>query len=253
MSGLLLDGKVVLITGAAGGIGSTAVRRFVEEGSKVLLGDRHEEALRQVADGLPEGTAHYVVADVADESASLAFVDEAKRRFGRIDIALLNAGIEGEIGRIDTLPVAAFDKVMAVNVRSVWLGLAAVMPAMRAGGGGSIVVTSSAAGLKGSAMMAAYSASKHAVVGLMRSAAIEGAPDGIRVNSINPAQTRTRMMASIDEAMVAAGRVGGSAARIPLGRYAEPGEIVEMMLFLSSDESRFCTGSTYMVDGGTMA
>jgi NAD(P)-dependent dehydrogenase (short-subunit alcohol dehydrogenase family) len=142
---------------------------------------------------------------------------------------------------------------MAVNVRSVWLGLAALMPAMRTTGGGSIVITSSVAGLRGSSMLAAYSASKHAVVGLMRSAALEGAADKIRVNTVNPAQTRTRMMAAIDEAMVAAGRPGNSTARIPLARYAEPADVVDMMLFLASDDSRFCTGATYLVDGGAMA
>ena len=111
----------------------------------------------------------------------------------------------------------------------------------------------SVAGLRGSSMLAAYSASKHAVVGLMRSAALEGAADNIRVNTVNPAQTRTRMMAAIDEAMVAAGRPGNSTARIPLARYAEPADVVDMMLFLASDDSRFCTGATYLVDGGAMA
>ncbi len=249
-----LSDKVAIVTGAAGGIGSAAARRFVDEGAKVLLVDRDEGALKQATADLPSDRAGFVVADVTDEAAMHNVVAEARQRFGRIDIALLNAGIEGEIGRIDALPVSAYDKVMAVNVRSVWLGLAAVMPAMRtSGGGGSIVITSSVAGLRGSSMLAAYSASKHAVVGLMRSAALEGAADHIRVNTVHPAQTRTRMMAAIDEAMVAAGRPGGSTARIPLARYAEPADVVDMMLFLASDDSRYCTGATYMVDGGSMA
>jgi NAD(P)-dependent dehydrogenase (short-subunit alcohol dehydrogenase family) len=126
------------------------------------------------------------------------------------------------------------------------------MPAMRPSGG-SIVITSSGAGLRGSAGLAAYSASKHAVLGLMRSAALEGAKDKIRVNSINPAQTRTRMMEAIDAHLNAAGRTGDPAARIPLGRYAEPSEVASLMLFLASDESSYCTGAVYPVDGGSMS
>ena len=124
---------------------------------------------------------------------------------------------------------------MTVNVRGVWLGLAALMPVMRQTGGGSIVITSSVAGLRGSPLMAAYSTSKHAVVGLMKSAALEGAEGHVRVNAINPAQTRTRMMEAIDENLKAAGRVGLSAAGIPIARYAEPSEVVSLMLFLASD------------------
>ncbi|MEX0409552.1 SDR family oxidoreductase [Aquibium sp. LZ166] len=247
-----LEGKVAIITGAAGGMGSAAAQLFTKEGAKVLLVDREEEGLVKLANLLPADQVSYFVADVTDEEATKAFVAAAPKRLGGLDIALLNAGIEGQIGRIDELPVSAFDRVMAVNVRSVWLGLASLMPAMRATGG-SIVITSSGAGLRGSAGLAAYSASKHAVLGLMRSAALEGAKDRIRVNSINPAQTRTRMMAAIDAHLDAAGRTADPAAKIPLGRYAEPSEVASMMLFLASDESSFCTGSVYPVDGGSMS
>lgn len=248
-----LEGKVVVITGAAGGIGSAATRRFIEEGARVLLVDRDEDMLAQVTATLPSEQAEYAVADVSDETAVRGFVAQAVARFGSIDAALLNAGIEGEIGRIEDMSVAMFDRVMAINVRSVWLGLAALFPAMRHAGGGSIVITSSVAGLRGSSMLAAYSASKHAVVGLMRSAALEGAPDGIRVNTVNPAQTQTRMIESIDRSMKAAGRTGDPFARIPLGRYADPSDIASLMLFLVSDESRYCTGATYLVDGGSVS
>ena len=247
-----LKDKVAIITGAAGGMGSAAARLFTREGAKVLLVDREEEGLVKLANLLPPEQASYFVADVTDEAATKAFVAAAVKRLGGLDIALLNAGIEGEIGRIDEVPVAAFDRVMAVNVRSVWLGLASLMPAMRPAGG-SIVITSSGAGLRGSAGLAAYSASKHAVLGLMKSAALEGAKDRIRVNAINPAQTRTRMMEAIDAHLNAAGRTGDPAARIPLGRYAEPLEVASMMLFLASDESSYCTGAAYQVDGGSMS
>jgi NAD(P)-dependent dehydrogenase (short-subunit alcohol dehydrogenase family) len=246
-----IEAKVALITGAAGGIGSAAAKRFVEEGAKVFLVDREESSLKRLCEEFSPEQAAYFVADVTDEAAVRASVASATGRFGRIDVALLNAGTEGEIGKIEDIPVAVYDRVMAVNVRSVWLGLAALIPEMRRAGG-SIVITSSVAGLRGSPRLAAYSASKHAVIGLMKSAALEGAPDGIRVNAVNPSATRTRMIESIDDAMRAAGRTGDSAARVPLGRYAEPSEVVSLMLFLASDESRFCTGASYLIDGGSM-
>lgn len=181
-----LNGKAGIITGAAGGIGSAAARRFIEEGADVLLVDCDEEGLARLAEDLPQSQSACFVADITDETAVKGLVADAMARFGRVDMALLNAGIEGRLGRIAEIPVTVFDQVMAVNVRSVWLGLAALLPVMRVNGG-SIVITSSVAGLKGSARLAAYSASKHAVLGLMRSAALEGAVDGIRVNSSNPA------------------------------------------------------------------
>ena len=174
-----------------------------------------------------------------------------------MDVALLNAGIEGQVGPIGTTPLALFDRVMAVNVRSVWLGLSALMPAMRAaGGGGSIVITSSTGGLKGTPFLAPYGASKHAVIGLMKSAAIEGAADRIRVNTVNPGPIDTRMIAAIMQ-----GRNPGDAeaarqagiARIPAGRYGRVEEVAALMLFLASDEASFCTGSVHAVDGGSMA
>lgn len=245
-----LENKTAIITGAAGGIGAEAARRFVAEGASVLLVDRDKAALRKLAGDLACERVGFFVADVTEETSAQSFVEEAGQRFGKIDIALLNAGIEGKLGRIEDLPVEVFDQVMAVNVRSVWLGLAALMPAMRKSGGGSIVITSSAAGLRGSPKLAAYSASKHAVIGLMKSAAIDGAPHGIRINAINPGQTRTRMMEAIDMHMATEGRPGDPAASIPMGRYANPSEVVALMLFLASDESTFCTGATYLVDGG---
>lgn len=248
-----IQDKVAIITGAAGGIGEVAARRFVAEGARVLLVDREEDKLKRLVGEFDVQRADYFVGDVSDEAAGVAFVDKALDRFGRVDVALLNAGIEGQLGKIENMPVSMFDRVFAVNVRSVWLGLAALMPAMRKTGGGSIVITASVAAMRGAPMLAAYGASKAAVMGLMKSAAIEAAADNIRINSVNPAQTRTRMMRTIDETLNAAGRTGDPAARIPLGRYADPSEVVAMMLFLASDESRFCTGASYLVDGGSMS
>ena len=247
-----IEGKVAIITGAAAGIGVAAARRFVAEGAKVFLVDRDENALALMIAEFPSSVAAGMRADVTDEADTRAFVAGAVARFGRVDIALLNAGIGSQMGRIQDVPVSVFDQVMAVNVRSVWLGLAAVMPHMRAHGG-SIVITSSVAGLRGAPMQAAYNASKHAAIGLMKSAALDGAKDRIRVNAVNPAQTHTGMMEAIDLALDAAGRVGDRTARIPMGRYGAPAEVASLMLFLASDESGFCTGSTYLIDGGAMS
>ncbi|CAI8011950.1 3-oxoacyl-[acyl-carrier-protein] reductase FabG [Geodia barretti] len=151
---------------------------------------------------------------------------------------------------------------MAVNVKGVWLGIKYAVPVMRERGGGSIVITSSTAGIGGTPEMSAYNTSKHAVIGLMRTAALEGAPDGIRVNTVNPSPIETRMMRSIEEMRVAAFDDStvtvdvakqAFADRIPLQRYGNPEEVARMMLFLSSDDSSFCTGGVYMVDGGRSA
>ena len=257
-----LEGKVAVITGATGGIGSAAARLFAEEGARVALVDLDESGLREVAQSIGEDKASYTAADVTEPEQAQAYINEAADRWGGIDILLANAGIEGTLSPISDYPIDVFDRVMAVNVRAVWLGIKYVVPVMREGGGGSIVITSSTAGIGGSPEMSAYNTSKHAVIGLMRCAALEGAPDGIRVNTVNPSPIETRMMRSIEEMRVAAmddSRVTVEVAKqsiaegIPLQRYGDPREVAKMMLFLSSDDSSFCTGGVYMVDGGRSA
>ena len=257
-----LEGKVAVITGATGGIGSAAARLFAEEGASVALVDLDEAALQDVVSSIGDDRASYTVADVTQPDQSETYVNEAVERWGGVDVLLANAGIEGTLSPIPDYPIDEFDRVMAVNVRGVWLGIKYVVPVMRGRGGGSIVITSSTAGIGGSPEMSAYNTSKHAVIGLMRCAAMEGAPDGIRVNTVNPAPIETRMMRSIEEMRVAAmddSRVTVEVAkqsfaeRIPLQRYGDPQEVAKMMLFLSSDDSSFCTGGVYMVDGGRSA
>ena len=256
-----LEGKVAVITGATGGIGSAAARIFASEGASVALVDLDESALQDVVQSIGEDKASYSVADVTDPEQTEAYINAAVGRWGGIDILLANAGIEGTLSPITEYPIEEFDRVMAVNVRGVWLGIKYAVPVMREGGG-SIVITSSTAGIGGSPEMSAYNTSKHAVIGLMRCAAMECAPLGIRVNTVNPAPIETRMMRSIEEMRVAAmddSRVTvevtkqSIAERLPLGRYGDPEEVARMMLFLSSDESGFCTGGVYMVDGGRSA
>lgn len=253
--------KIVVITGGAGGIGRAAGKLFAEEGAKVLLVDVNEAALQDAVQTIGSNVASYAVADSTQPEQVQRFVNTAVERYGGIDIFLANAGIEGVVQSIPDYPIDMFDRVMAVNVRAVWLGLKYVMPVMQRRGGGSIVITSSTAGIRATRGMSAYTTSKHAVIGLMRAAALEGAPLGIRVNTVNPAPIETRMMRSLEEMRTS--QLGGSAtveqvkqgyaSRIPLQRYGAPEEVARLMLFLASDESSFCTGGVYMVDGGTSA
>ncbi len=254
--------KVAVITGGAGGIGQAAARQFTQEGARVLLVDRDEETLKAAVSSLGDEIASYVVADVTQPEQVEGYINAAVERWGGIDIYLANAGIEGSLSPIPDYPLDVFDQVMAVNVRGVWLGLKYVIPAMRNRGGGSIVITSSTAGIGGSAGISPYVTSKHAVIGMMRSAALECAPLNIRVNTVNPAPIETRMMRSLEEMRVASADSSDTtiertkeafASRIPMQRYGYPEEVANMMLFLASDESSFCTGGVYMVDGGRSA
>ena len=257
-----LQNKVAVITGGAGGIGQAAGKIFAEEGAHVVLVDLNESDLENTVKSIGDENISYVAADTTDPVQVQRFVNAAVERHGGIDIFVANAGIEGKVSSIIDTPEDMFDKVMSVNVKGVWLGLKYVMPVMRERGGGSIVITSSTAGVKGSAGMAPYATSKHAVIGLMRTAAMEGASMGIRENTVNPAPIQTRMMRSIEEQRVSEGKQGFStveeaqiavAAGNPLKRYGEPEEVARLMMFLSSDESSFCNGGVYMVDGGTSA
>jgi NAD(P)-dependent dehydrogenase (short-subunit alcohol dehydrogenase family) len=256
-----LTGKVAIITGGAGGIGLATAQLFTDEGAQVLLVDRHEAALHSAVQTMGSAAVSYVVADITQPEQVQHYVQTALERYQGIDILLANAGIEGVVQPITDYPLEVFDAVMAVNVRGVWLGLKYVIPAMRARGGGSIVITSSTAGIRGSQGLSAYTTSKHAVIGLMRTAALECAPWGIRVNTVNPAPIETRMMRSLEEMRTTGAGTDATveqtkasiAARIPLKRYGAPEEVGRLMLFLASDESSFCTGGVYMVDGGSSA
>lgn len=251
-----LDDKVAIITGGAGGIGSAAARVFAAEGGKVMLVDLDEDALQKIVAGIGEDQAAYTIADVSDTADTQAYVAATAERFGGVDIALLNAGTVGKVDRIADMPEEMFDKVLAVNVRGVFLGLKYAMPAISQRGGGSIVITSSTAGIRAVGGMSAYVTSKHAVIGLMRTAALEGAKDDIRVNTVNPSPIDTQMMTTLEEqrGLPAGDRSNRPMAKLtPLQRYGEPEEVAKLMLFLSNEDSSFCTGGVYMVDGGVSA
>ncbi|MDN3425714.1 glucose 1-dehydrogenase [Microbacterium sp. APC 3898] len=249
MVGRLQD-KVAVITGGAGGIGKVTAQHFLDEGASVVLVDLFEDALAEAKKELG-GKVLTVQADVSKEEDVQKYVDKTVEQFGKIDIFFNNAGIEGKVAPITEQKVEDFDKVIAVNVRGVFLGLQKVLPVMIKQKSGSIINTSSVAGLGGSPNVSPYITSKHAVVGLTKAAAVESAPHGIRVNSIHPSPVNTRMMRSletgleVDEATMA--------KSIPLGRYGESDDIASLVVFLASDESTFITGSQYRIDGGMAA
>lgn len=257
MSGLL-EGKVAIVTGAAGGIGRATSLRFAAEGASVVLVDLPSTALDDALKAVQEagGSSIAAPADVSSAAEVERYVETAVKRFGGLDILFNNAGIEGHIGSMLTYPEETFDRVIAVNLKGVWLGMRAAVPRMRQRGGGAIVNTSSIAGLRGSAQLFAYNASKHAVIGMTRSAALEFGRDHIRINAIAPGPVDTRMMRSLErgtnpDAPEEARRIYET--RAPLQRYADPAEVAALVTFLCSDQASYVSGAVYPIDGGYTA
>ena len=250
-----LEGKVIVLTGAAGGIGEATARLAHAQGASVLVTDRESGPVEAIAGSLGE-RARALAVDVTRREDNERMVTFAEEQFGRIDAAFLNAGVEGEVGSFHSRTDEAWSRVFDVNVHGVRLGAQAVIPALRRAGGGSIVMTSSVAGLRGAAGLAPYVSSKHAVVGMMRCLAAELGPEGIRVNTLNPGPVDNRMMRSIEEQ---ANPGHGEdvhrmfASRVPLGRYVTNEECAGMAVMLFSDAASGCNGNTYLVDGGYCA
>lgn len=251
------EDKVVLITGAAGGIGKETARKLAEEGAKLALVDLDLEAVKQVVSelGLDDARALALQADVSKEEDVKNYVEKTVEKFGRIDGFFNNAGIEGKTFPIEEYPTEVFDAVINVNVRGAYFGLKYVVPVMKKQGTGSIVNCSSGAGLIGAPGMVAYNTSKHALMGMTKVVALETAQHGIRVNAVAPGVINTRMMRQIEENTVpeAADQAQEAFAQaVPMGRYGEPEEVANVVLFLLSDESSYVTQSIYTVDGGQM-
>jgi NAD(P)-dependent dehydrogenase (short-subunit alcohol dehydrogenase family) len=250
--------KVALITGAAGGIGRAAARRFASEGASVVLVDLSAAGLEESRAAVESagGTALTVEADVTKAADVRRYVAAARDRFHGIDVFFNNAGILGPIAPLVDYPEEMFDRVMAVNVKSVWLGLKLVGPELIARGGGVIVNTASEAGLRGTRNLVAYTASKHAVIGLTRTASLEFIRHGIRVNAICPGPIDTPMVKQVEEGFdkrdpkAAGARI---VSRIPIRRYGRPEEVAALVAFLCSDEASYINGAAYSVDGGAMA
>lgn len=255
------EGRVVLITGAASGFGAGAAAGFAGEGARLVLCDIDAAGLASVAEGLRAQGREVLaqVVDVTQEAQVAELVGEAVRRFGGLDVAVNNAGIGQEFTALSDTSVALFDRVMAVNARGVFLGMKHQIPVMRAAGQGVILNVASAAGLVGAGHLAAYAAAKHAVVGLTRAAADETARHGIRVNALCPAFAETPLFAEMADRLGAARDLDGAAtrariaARVPMGRVATPGEVVQAMLWTCAPDNSFMTGQALAIDGGLTA
>jgi NAD(P)-dependent dehydrogenase (short-subunit alcohol dehydrogenase family) len=248
-------GKVAVVTGGGNGIGRASSLGFAARGAKVVIVDRDAAAGEATAGVARQqgGEAIFVAADVTKAESVRAYVDKAVQTFGRIDCFHNNAGIEGAVAPTADYDDAMFDAVMAVNVRGVFLGLKYVLKQMLAQKSGAIVNTASTAALLGSPGMPAYVASKHAVLGLTKTASGEVARHGVRVNAVCPGPIDTRMIHDL-EAQLNPSDPDSVARRyqasIPIGRYGTPEEVANTVLFLCSDLAGNITGAHFVVDGG---
>ncbi|GLW62686.1 3-alpha-(or 20-beta)-hydroxysteroid dehydrogenase [Actinomadura rubrobrunea] len=245
-----LDGKVALITGGARGMGKAHVRRFVAEGAKVVFGDVLEDEGAEVAAGLGDD-ARFLRMDVSSPDDWKTAVATAVDVYGRLDVLVNNAGIL-RYRTIEEMPLEEFRRILDVNLVGQWLGVKSVTPAMRAAGGGSIVNVSSTEGFIGAAGLAAYSASKFGVRGLTKAAARELGPDGIRVNSIHPGGIVTPLAMQDDIVKATADSADAFLKALPLGRLGRTKEVTGLVVYLASDESSYCTGGEFVVDGGML-
>ena len=249
-----LDARVALVTGGGSGIGRASAVVFAREGAKVVVTDVDEDGGRETVRLIEaaRGTAMFARADVSQAAEVAALVEQAVSTYGRLDCALNNAGIQGDIKQTAECSQENWDRIIATNLTGVWLCMKHEIPHMLNQGGGAIVNTSSNFGLVGSNGMPAYSASKHGVLGLTKTAALEYAKSGIRVNAVCPGPVQTPL---VDKVLAAQPELGDQIikaieAREPVGRMGQPEEIAEAVVWLCSDAASFVTGTAMSVDGG---
>ena len=247
MSAAELAGRVAIVTGAGSGIGEACARLLAERGAQTLIADLHAEAAQQVAKAIGDGAVAHTV-DVSDPAACERMVQAAVEAFGRLDIAVNNAGIGGPQAPTGQYPLDGWQAVLAVNLSGVFYSMRAEIPAMLAAGGGSIVNIASILGSVGFAQSVAYVSAKHGVVGMTRTAAIEYARQGIRINSVGPGFIQTPLLDAAAPEIIA-----GVAGLHPTGRLGRAEEVAELVAFLASERASNTTGSYYVTDGGYTA
>jgi 3alpha(or 20beta)-hydroxysteroid dehydrogenase len=243
-----LNGKVAIVTGAARGMGEAEARRLAAEGASVVIADVLDEVGAAVAASIG-AKALFVHLDVTQEKDWASAVDMAVRRFGRLDILVNNAGTL-YLAPVTDISTERLRKELDINLIGPLLGIQAVVPTMREAGGGSIINIASIAGLRGGAQAAAYAATKHALLGLTRSAAVDLGPVGIRVNAVCPGGVNTPMRQAVKPAVPQANTTANRYEKVPLGRVGEPGEMAGIVAFLASDDASYCNGAEFVVDGG---
>jgi len=248
-----LSGKVALVTGGTSGIGKASAIALAQAGANVVVAGRRqaegEETIRQIqAIG---GDGFFVATDVSKEADVQALIEKTMARYGRLDIAFNNAGVDQETTPLPEQTEATYDRIMDINVKGVWLSLKHEIPAMLKNGGGAIVNTSSGLGLVGAAGVPIYVASKHAVEGLTKSVALEYAKQGIRVNAVSPGLIQTEMLDHSVQTNTEL--MEYFKTMLPMGRIGTPQEVVNAVLWLCSDASSFVTGQSLTVDGGYTA
>ena len=244
------ENKVAMVTGAGSGIGEAIARRMAEEGATVVVADVNEKAAREVVAAIErEGrTAAAVLQDVADPASVEKSVDFSLEKFGRLDVAVNNAGITGDLALLADYSLEGWNKVIAVNLSGVFYGMKYQIPAMLRSGGGSIVNIASILGSVAARDSAGYNAAKHGVVGLTKSAALEYSAEGIRVNAIGPGYIDTPLLKALDKEVY-----DGLVDLHPIGRLGRAEEVAELALFLASEKASFVTGSYHLADGAYTA